>query len=161
MQNFFNTLFISVSSPIMATADDHGNHDTDSLYRELIRTVTENDFDSMAATYHQDAVLVTPNSTSLISSVIPRWRTDGDKLKAAGGKVTLAFKFAKRIVNEETAFEQGIFRYATIDAYGKETVMFYHFEDLNRKMAGKWRTMMENKQKPATEEEWNSMPQWQ
>ncbi len=79
----------------MATADDHGNHDTDSLYRELIRTVAENDFDSMATTYHQDAVLVTSNSTSLISSVMPRWRT-----------------------------------------------------------------MMENKQKPATEEEWNNPPQW-
>jgi hypothetical protein len=161
MQKFISMFLIFISFSIIANADDHGNHDTDNLYRELIRTVVESDFDGMAATYHQDAVLVTSKSTSLISSVMPRWRADGDKLKAAGGRAALAFKFAKRIVNEETAFEQGIFRYATIDAQGKETPVFYHFEDLNRKMAGTWRTMMENQLGPATEEEWINLPDWQ
>jgi hypothetical protein len=132
---------------------------TDSLYEELIRTVVENDFDGMAATYHKDAVLVSPKSTALISNVIPRWRADGEKLKASGGRATLSFRFKRRQVDETTAFEQGIFRYGTMDAEGKESIAFVHFEDLNLLIIGKWHTIMERQMGAATADEWNALSQ--
>ena len=132
---------------------------TDSLYEELIRAVVENDFDGMAAAYHKDAVLVSPKGTALISNEIPRWRADGEKLKASGGRATLSFRFKKRQVDEATAFEQGIFRYGTIDAEGKESIAFAHFEDLNLLVNGKWHTIMERQIDVATEDEWNALSQ--
>jgi len=146
------TVAISHAEPIST-----GKYATDKLYRDLIKSVELADFDLMASTYHPDAVLVSPKKTSAIATALKRWRKDGVKLKIEGGRATLAFKFKKRIINDETAFETGIYRYSTIDNLGNEKVYFAHFEDLNIKKNNQWFTLMENQTAKATKEEWENL----
>jgi len=108
-------------------------NDTDGLYRELIRTVVEVDFTAMAATYHEDAVLVTNKNITPIGQVLQRWKKDGEAFQEAGGSATLDFRVIKRLINNGVASELGIFRYATKDESGKENVLYSYFEDLNIK----------------------------
>lgn len=161
MKAFLTALLLCLSvTNTIAGSIDNQSHDTDKLYKSLIKSVESSDFDLMASTYHPDAVLVSSKKTSAISNAIKRWTIEGNKLKNEGGKATLAFRFKNRLINDTTSFETGIYRYATIDKSGKEKVYLAHFEDLNVKKSGKWLTIMENQTAKASIDEWNELPQW-
>ena len=166
MLKIFNFIALIITTVYISTfsystlANEQQSYDTDNLYHKLIKSVENADFKLMANTYHADAVLVTANKSTLIKSALIRWEKDGKKLQDDGGHATLAFRFNKRIVNEFSAFESGIYRYSTIDKLGKETVFYAHFQDLNIKKKGNWLTMMENQTAKATKQQWLSLPQW-
>jgi len=154
------TLLLFLAFSISATAHQQKSYETDLLYRTIIETVKKVDFERMGSAYHDDAVVVTSNKSTPIKSVLKRWKKEGEQLQKDGGFARVKFRFLNRIVNEETAFESGIFRYSTVDKLGVETIFYAHFEDLNIKKDGKWLTMMEHQTKTATEKEWNDLTDW-
>jgi hypothetical protein len=133
----------------------------DGLYREIIRTVLEADFDGMAATYHPDAVLVSRERTTAISEQMPRWREAGEAFANAGGRATVAFRFSSRVSGDASAFDAGIFRYAQITAEGEETASYLFFENLSVKKNGRWLTMMERQKELASEADWKALASWE
>lgn len=149
---------LMVCSAPLAAQDQNPN---DELYREIIRTVIEADFDGMAATYHPDAVLVSRERTTAISEQIPRWREAGEAFANAGGRATVAFRFSSRVSGDVSAFDAGIFRYAQITAEGKETASYLFFENLSVTKHGRWLTMMERQKELATEADWLALPHWE
>ena len=92
----------------------------------------EGDFAGYKATYHEDAVLV-----SLKDSV--------------------QFKFAKRVGDDTTAHESGIFLYSETDAAGKTKDSYVHFDALLVKRGG-WKMVMEYQKNEATKAEWDALP---
>jgi hypothetical protein len=148
---------IMCSAPL-AAQDQRPN---DGLYREIIRTVIEADFDGMAATYHPDAVLVAKERTTAISEQLPRWREDGEAFARAGGRATVAFRFSSRVHGDSSAFDAGIFRYAQSTADGNETISYLFFENLSIKKGGRWLTMMERQGELATEADWMALASWE
>ncbi len=154
------TLLLSLTFSTSVTAHPQKQYETDYLYRTIIETVQTVDFERMGSTYHVDAVMVTPKKSTPITSVLKRWKKEGEKIQKNGGFARVKFRFINRIVNETTAFESGIYRYTITDKLGLETVFYSHFEDLNVKKNGKWLTMMEHQTKSATEEEWKDLMDW-
>jgi len=161
MKKIVTILLFTLSLSSFVSAHQQKEYETDSLYRTIIETVQEVDFERMGSTYHPDAVIVTAKKSSPIKSVLTRWKKEGEQLQKDGGHARVKFRFINRIVNKTTAFESGIYRYSTVDNLGKETVVFAHFEDLNIKKSGKWLTVMEHQTKVATEKEWNNLSDWQ
>jgi ketosteroid isomerase-like protein len=141
-------------------AKDQSQTSSDSLYREIIRTVENADFDAMAATYHDDAVLVSLKQTMPISVVIPKWKAAGEKHSEAGGAAFLTFRFSSRLSSGKTAFETGIFRYGTRDSNGVEKVSYTHFQNLLIMKDDQWLSLMERQMDPASLDEWDALPIW-
>jgi len=155
-----NTFLLTITFSLSAIASQQEQYETDSLYRTIIETVQDVDFERMGSTYHPDAVIVTSKKSTPIKSVLKRWKKEGEQLQKDGGIARVKFRFLKRIVNETTAFESGIYRYNTVDKLGNEQVFYAHFEDLNVKKNGRWLTIMEHQTKSATEKEWKALTDW-
>jgi hypothetical protein len=68
---------------------------------------------------------------------------------------SVEFRFTRRLSDETTAHETGIFHYATVDAEGNRSGQFVHFEALLVKKDG-WKMMMEYQKSVATPEEWEA-----
>ena len=143
----------------MVSGIENPTEEVDKFWGEVSRTVAEGDFESYAATYHKDAVLVNGISgTSYpISDALEGWKRGFDNTKAGEMKASVEFKFTKRMHNEMTAHDTGIFKY-TSQAEGAESSTGYiHFQGLLTKASGEWKMMMEYQVSVATEEEWNNI----
>ena len=151
---------LNVISCASASADSSQTN-ADSLYREVVRTVADVDFEGMAALYHPDAVLVTATMSKPISMVIPRWKSDGEKLQREGGVAFVSFRFSSRLAGKKTTFDTGIFRYGTRDSKGIENISYIHFQDLNVQKDDQWLTLMERQMDEASLEEWEALPAWE
>ncbi|WNC73399.1 hypothetical protein RGQ13_05240 [Thalassotalea psychrophila] len=121
--------------------------------------VMAGDFNAYQAAYHDDAILVSgfSNTSYPIATAMKRWKQGFDDTKAGKVKVSLQFKLSKRFHDETTAHETGMFRYATIDADGKEDVFIAHMNALLVKKSGKWLMMMEFQKSKATQAEWDAV----
>ena len=128
----------------------------DAFWNELSRTVREGDFEGMKATYHDDAVLVSLKTTTPIANALAKWKAGLDETKAGKRKASVQFRFSKRVGDATTAYETGIFLYATIGPDGKTEQAYVHFEELLVKK-GTWKTMMEFQKNEATQAEWNAL----
>jgi ketosteroid isomerase-like protein len=159
MRLFFLLLMLNLM-PTAFCAEGELPASVDSLYREIIRTVANADFDAMAATYHGDAVLVTMDNSRPISSVMPLWKAAGEKHKKAGGSAFLNFRFSSRLSSGGTTFDTGIFRYGTRDRQGVEKLSYTHFQDLTVKKNNQWTTLMERQMGNASLAEWDALPAW-
>ncbi|MDG1752517.1 MAG: hypothetical protein P8I03_12785 [Thalassotalea sp.] len=135
--------------------------ETDNMYRSIVKSVDINDFSLMAAQYHQDAVVVSKGKTELAQSAIKRWKVDGDKLYANGGKASVEMRFIERTINNNSAYETGIYLYKTIDSENKMVEYYSHFADLSVKKNNKWLVVMERNIKKATAEEFDKLLKWQ
>ncbi|MFT7244193.1 MAG: hypothetical protein ACI82A_001543 [Candidatus Azotimanducaceae bacterium] len=131
---------------------------TDSLFKEIQRTVAEVDFVGMAAAYHVDAVLVNAKSTASISGIMPQWKASGEKLQSEGSQASVAFRFTSRQQDSTSAFDRGIFRYTIKGADGVEKSTFVHFENLAVFRDGRWLTLMERQTDATDVSAWNSLP---
>jgi ketosteroid isomerase-like protein len=131
--------------------------DLDAFWAEVSRTVAEGDFEGYAATYHEDAILVSGRSgTSYpIAQALAGWKQGFDDTKAGRMNATVEFRFTQRLSDATTAHETGIFHYAVVDADGQRTEQFVHFEALLVKKQG-WKMMMEYQKSAATQEEWDA-----
>jgi hypothetical protein len=131
----------------------------DAYWAEVSRTVAEGDFEGYSRLYHPDAVLVsTGSSTTLpISSQLVAWESDFITTREGKAEAGVAFRFTKRLHDDTTAHETGIFRYTLKVGDGMETVGIVHFEGLLVKKDGMWLMMMEYQKPAATQEEWESL----
>ena len=158
---FFSSFLICLSLlSTGANASEKQSFSTDSIYREIVRTVADVDFKAMAATYHLDAVLVTGKKSMPISIALKRWKKEGEKFQKEGGTATVSFRFSNRKLSETTAFETGIFRYSTRDKAGTEKNVYRHIQYLNVKKNGHWLTVMEHQPGSSSKTEWNALPAW-
>lgn len=130
----------------------------DAYWKEASRTVAEGDFEGYAATYHPDAVLVSEaQGTSYpIATALAGWKSGFDDTKAGKMKAGVEFRFTKRLYNETTAHETGIFYYVSTPRGGSPTGYRIHFQGLLVKKDGEWKLVMEHQQHEATMEEWNA-----
>lgn len=129
---------------------------------ELTRTVKEGDFEGYKAAYHDDAIVVFTydnNSASVkIMTALEGWKQGFIDTKSGKVKSDVKFRFSKRVGNNDTAHETGIFHYTSIDENGKELAnLMIHFEMLLLKRNGSWIGMMEYQKSSATQEEWDSL----
>jgi ketosteroid isomerase-like protein len=131
--------------------------DLDAFWSELSRTVAEGDFEGYAATYHEDAVLVSKLSgTSYpISQALDGWKQGFLDTEAGQLKASVEFRFTQRLSDETTAHETGIFHYSALNAAGEGADQFIHFEALLVNKGG-WKMIMEYQKSRATLEEWEA-----
>jgi hypothetical protein len=119
--------------------------------------VAKDDIVALGKTYHPAAVLVSSTGTGPIAQALDGWGKDMAAAKKVGTKASVAFRFAKRQDDAETAFESGIFRYATTTRAGVETAGYTRFEALLVKSGGTWLMLMERQLDAVSEKEWNAL----
>ena len=120
----------------------------------------EGNFEGMKSLYHQDAVVVKPDTTFAVSRAFKvRWKKEILEVKNGKRANTLAFRFSKRIGDNNTAFEKGIYHYTSVDTATGNVIgdAYIHFETLLVKVNNRWVTLMEYQQEEATETEWNAL----
>lgn len=129
----------------------------DAFWAEVSRTVGEGDFDGYAATYHEDAVLVSlASGTSYpIADALAGWKSGFDDTKAGRMKASVTFRFTQRLHDETTAHDTGIFEYTSTPAGGDPTVFRVHFEALLVNRDG-WKMVMEYQKEQASVAEWEA-----
>jgi hypothetical protein len=164
------TLFVSFHSTrstereITASEDtpqaDNRIEELNRYWAALGRTAKEGNFDGMKALYHEDAVMVKTDTTIAISDAFKfRWKKEIMQVKTGERANTVDFRFSKRIGNDITAFETGIFHYTSIETSTGNALgdSYTHFESLLVKVNGQWVALMEYQKTEATEEEWESL----
>ena len=128
-----------------------------AIWEVISATVAANDIEGMAATYHPDAVLVSPRGTVSIAEQLVTWGEGMERIEREGRSATVAFRFTSRQDNAETAFERGMFRYAETDQQGVEQPIFVPFEALLVKKDGRWLMVMERQLDATDESAWNAL----
>ncbi|MEP5610653.1 MAG: hypothetical protein ABJP45_00315 [Cyclobacteriaceae bacterium] len=168
MKNFLLLLvgclftFQSEALPTLSDSlqDNNRTAQLDQYWAALAKTAKEGDFDGMKALYHEDAVLVKPDTTIAISQAFKyRWKKEIMEVNDGKRANTLAFRFSKRIGNDITAFEKGIYHYTSIETSSGKSLgdSYTYFEILLVKRNDQWVALMEYQQKEATKEEWESL----
>jgi ketosteroid isomerase-like protein len=130
----------------------------DAYWAGAARTVREGDFEGYSATYHQDAILVSgaKKESYPISKALAGWKQGFVDTKTKKMKANVEFRFTQRLGDDTTAHETGMFHYWTVDADGKTTDAYVHFEGLLIKKKTGWKLMMEYQTSPATLSQWNA-----
>lgn len=129
------------------------------VWAPVAASVVNDDIAAMGRVYHPAAVLVTATRTQPIAQVLTGWGEDMVANKARGLRATVAFRFAKRQDDAETAFEAGMFKYTVTDRSGVSTPTYTRMEALLVKRQGKWRILMERQLEAVTEAAWNALPE--
>lgn len=139
------------------SAEAPPNAGLDSFWAEVIRTVSEGDFEGYKETYHQDAVVVSgiSNTSKPVSQALVEWQDGFTQTRAGNSRVSLEFRFTQRINDATTAHETGIFRYSSSGEDGLKNVTHIHFEALLVKR-GEWKTLMEYQTALASPQEWEA-----
>lgn len=132
----------------------------DSYWATVAQNAKEGNFEGMKATYHQDAVLVKKDTTISVTEAFEfRWKKEIMEVKEGKRANELEFRFSKRIGNNITAFEKGIYHYTSIETATGKTLSdsYTHFENLMVKVDGQWVALMEYQKEKATEAEWEEL----
>lgn len=146
------------AAPLTAQGADSSRAAIDTqVWSVISTTVAEHDVNGMAATYHPDAVVVTPQATMPIARAIAGWGQGMEAMKRNGSRASVAFRFARRQDGAETAFESGLFNYAVTDSAGATTQYIIPFEALLSRKGGRWLILMERQLPAADEAAWNAM----
>jgi hypothetical protein len=146
-----------VGSQTASGIDQGAPPDLDAFWAEVSRTVAEGDYEGYAATYHEDAILVSglSETTYPISQALDGWKQGFVDTKAGKMKAGVEFRFTQRLSDATSAHETGMFHYAAVDPDGERTDQIIHFEALLIKKPG-WKMMMEYQKSLATQEEWDA-----
>lgn len=128
-----------------------------TVWSVISATVVNADIEGMAATYHPDAVVVTPRGTVPIGQQLPEWGKSMKQMQESGTSATVEFRFSSRMDNATTAFEVGIFKYTVTDTAGKSTAYHIPMEALLVRTDAGWRVLMERQLAPVGTEEWNQL----
>jgi hypothetical protein len=130
----------------------------DDYWAEVSRCVKQGDFEAYEATFHEDGILVSGlrNQAYPISQALKRWKSDFTQTKSGKITASVEFRFSKRLGDETTAHETGMFLYSSVNADGTKTMAYIHFEGLLIKR-GTWKAMMEYQKSQGTEEEWDKL----
>lgn len=150
----------AVGSASGFAADDQARlAELDAFWAEVSRSVREGDFDAYKATCHKEGVLVsgTRKYSQPLAEALARWKKEFVATKSGSVQANVEFRFSQRLGDSTSAHETGIFRYSTVDAEGKSTEEYIHFECLLVKKDGKWKTLMEFQKSKATPKEWDAL----
>lgn len=130
----------------------------DAFWGEMSRTVEAGDFEGYSALYHPDAVLVSQAAETSypIAQALAGWEPGFTDAREGAARAGVSFRFTRRLHDETTAHETGIFRYTFQPEGEAESVALVHFQGLLVKRDGSWLLMMEFQQEPATEAEWQA-----
>lgn len=130
-----------------------------SFWAEVSRTVRTGDFEGYSATCHKEGVLVSGNAKTSVSlnDALEAWKPGFVDTKAGKIKANVAFRFSKRIGNESTAHETGIFHYTSMDSTGTGSDSYVHFEALLVTQDSGWKILMEYQKSEATKAEWDAL----
>jgi ketosteroid isomerase-like protein len=128
-----------------------------SVWKPIAAAVAAHDIAALGRTYHPAAVLVMPTGTLPIAKALDGWGRDMAAARAAGTRAVVELRFSERMDDAETAFESGIFRYASTPKGEKEKPRFVRFEALLIKSGGQWLMVMERQLGDATEAAWNAL----
>jgi hypothetical protein len=157
-------LILSVSTvsnaPSAAAEETSRLAELDALWARVSRAVREGNFKLYASTCHKDGVLVTGLKQQCypLSKALARWKKGFDATRAGKTKAGVTFRFSRRLGDETTAHETGIFHYTATTAGGKTISDYIHFEALLLKRDG-WKIMMEHQKSSATAAEWEALKQ--
>jgi ketosteroid isomerase-like protein len=127
------------------------------VWTAVSTTVVEHDIAGMGATYHPDAVVVTPQGTMPIARALAGWGKSMEAMKQNGSRASVAFRFSLRQDGAETAVEAGMFNYAMTDSTGATTRYIIPFEALLVRKDDRWLIVMERQLAAADEAAWNAM----
>ena len=130
----------------------------DRSWISMKRSIKNGDFRQFKTMYHRDAIMVNgiKDSTYSIRNAFDTWEQGFKDTKAGTIDADLELKFSRRIFDNDTAHETGIFHYYTINESGKSTDSFIHFEALWIKKQNRWFMLMENQISRASKSEWES-----
>jgi len=130
----------------------------DAYWAEVSRAVGAGDFEGYKATCHEQGVLVTgiKKTSQPLAQALTRWKQEFDDTKSGKMKASVAFRFATRLGDADTAHETGIFHYTSESAADKRDD-YIHLEALLIKQQGRWKTLMEYQKAKATKEEWDKL----
>jgi len=129
----------------------------EQVWSAISASVVNQDIDAMAATYHPDAVVVTPGRTIPARTQLPQWGKDMETAKARGETATVEFRFTKRVDNIDTAFETGMFKYTVVDSAGKATSYHIPMEALLVRLNGRWVVVMEHQFATVSAQDWDAL----
>lgn len=148
------TFLVSLSNAGARQPDRIG--ELDKYWAASAATVAAGDIKAYRKTFHKDAVVVSEISGSCypIAQAFERWQAGFEDTKKGKIKAKVEFRFSKRIGDETTAHESGIFHYSTATQTGKTTSAYIYFDALLVKKDGRWLAMMEMHKSKATEEQW-------
>ena len=132
----------------------------DAYWDELERCVGEGDWQGFLKTVHPEAILVSGvrNMTMPMTKVMVKWKKEFDDTKAGKIKASVVFRFNKRLGDDKTAHETGMFLYKQTNAEGKKIAEYINFKGLLIKKNGVWVIMMENQEGKGSKEDWDKLP---
>lgn len=153
-----STLALALLATPVARADEALSDEIDAtVWNVVSATVARNDLEGMAATYHEDAVLVSGKGTVAIAEQLVKWGEGMERIRAEGRSASVSFRFTNRQDDQATAFERGIFRYAETGVDGVEQPAFIPFEALLVKKDGRWQIVMERQLEATDESAWRAL----
>ncbi len=128
------------------------------LWKPIIKSVLESDYETHAACYHPSAVVVMEmdNQSMTGKQWLESVKIDFEKQKDAPKTTYLKFRFDKRIYSSNTAFETGVYSYSAVDENGERRTNYTYFESLSVRENGKWQIIMEHQKKRGTIEDWEN-----
>jgi len=153
-----NFIFISILLVQFSFGEINIIEEIDSSWAKMKRFINNGDFRKFKTMYHRDAIMVNgiKNSTYPIKNAFVIWEQGFIDTKTGSIDADLELKFSRRIFDNDTAHETGIFHYYTIKESGESTDSFIHFEALWIKKQNKWFMLMENQISRASKSEWDS-----
>ena len=129
------------------------------LWNKISKSVREGDFETYANLNHANAVLVSSAKSVTMEEALSNWKQGFVDSKNGKQKVNVEFRFSKRLDNETTAHETGIFNFITYEI-GTDKIKsedYVNFEALLVKYNGTWQIMMEYQKTKASREEWQAL----
>lgn len=151
------TLF--VSSTTFADGEKGRLVELNAYWAEVSKAVRTGDFEAYKATCHDEGVLVSGSqkTTYPLSKALAGWKQGFLDTKEGKMKANVEFRFSRRLGDDTTAHETGIFRYSTVDANGERANHYVNFEGLLLKKNKKWMILMEYQKSTATKTQWNAL----
>jgi hypothetical protein len=159
LQTLLLTFSLLVTTPSFASADETERiAELDAYWGEVSRSIREGEFEGYKATCHPKGVLVSGKSQSSypLTKALAGWKQGILDTKAGKNTASVTFRFGQRFGDETTAHETGMFLYSSVDAAGKASQSYIHFEALLVKEEH-WRIMMEYQKSTGTKEDWEKL----
>lgn len=153
------TFTLLLATVPFAYADDKKRIvELDAYWAEVSRSIREGDFEGYKATCHPKGVLVSGKSQSSypLTKALAGWKQGILDTKAGKNSASVVFRFNQRLGDETTAHETGMFLYSMIDADGKASQSYVHFEALLVKEE-QWLILMEYQKSTGSKEDWKKL----
>ncbi|HIF23608.1 MAG TPA: DUF4440 domain-containing protein [Gemmatimonadetes bacterium] len=131
----------------------------DSLWADVAQSVATGDTDLYLSTYHPDAIFVSARRgiTRTVAEDVEANRAAWDDTREGRARRSVEFRFTERLNSQTSAYEVGIFRYASTEADGSTRVALIHFEAALVKKDGVWLQLLELQTSDATEADWEEL----